>query len=316
VRASRRQTPVSNESTTMERIATSGQGGETVDPYLGLALVDSSVRAVVLAKLIDGTAIVQFVNQAAVQLFTSLGWTHPSEQMTGRRLDEVIPIAFFINKTYSERANWSRLMSNTIGDDLMDMYVCPVLALDGNVVGWTAVVSRSIARVKEVAAVELATQSLVDSQHSVRVATEAAAGLVASGVQAAQSAQDQTAELTTASTAIRNVAALIEDVAAQTRLLALNATIEAARAGDAGRGFAVVAAEVKQLAAHTGGLLGEISMAVANIEQAGTQIARSVGGLSELLRSIDDRQVGVREAVELQESLTSQVNELAVSALS
>jgi hypothetical protein len=47
---------------------------------------------------------------------------------------------------------------------------------------------------------------------------------------------------------LRNVMALIKNIADQTNLLALNASIEAGRAGEHGRGFAVVADEVRKLA--------------------------------------------------------------------
>lgn len=63
--------------------------------------------------------------------------------------------------------------------------------------------------------------------------------------------QKEMAQLTEASSAIKDVLSDISGIADQTNLLALNAAIEAARAGESGRGFAVVAGEVRALANRT-----------------------------------------------------------------
>jgi methyl-accepting chemotaxis protein len=106
---------------------------------------------------------------------------------------------------------------------------------------------------------------------------------------------------------IGDIVDLIGDVASQTNLLALNATIEAARAGPAGKGFAVVAREVKSLAEQTALAATEIAAQVKSIQNSTIDTASGIGGITEVIRSINQSADTVVSVVEQKSAVTDKI---------
>ena len=94
-----------------------------------------------------------------------------------------------------------------------------------------------------------------------------------------------------ASTKIKNITKIIEDIAFQTNILALNAAVEAARAGDQGKGFTVVASEVRNLAQTTQSSVKDIGVLVDNTNE-------KINKATETARQSQDIFIDIQQKIE------------------
>jgi methyl-accepting chemotaxis protein len=106
---------------------------------------------------------------------------------------------------------------------------------------------------------------------------------------------------------IGEVIGQIQSIASQTNMLALNASIEAARAGIAGQGFAVVANEVKALANQTATATKNISLHIADIQEATSEAVVTIEDIARIITEIGETSTAIAAAIEQQEAATQEI---------
>lgn len=108
---------------------------------------------------------------------------------------------------------------------------------------------------------------------------------------------------------IGTVTETIAAISDKTNLLALNATIEAARAGEAGKGFAVVANEIKDLANQTATATADIGKKLKGIQNSTGIAVTGVEEIADIIKSINEIVVIVRETMDSQKNATQEITE-------
>lgn len=105
-------------------------------------------------------------------------------------------------------------------------------------------------------------------------------------LEAVNSIADQTTKTNDSVMRIKEVIAIISDIARQTNLLSLNASIEAARAGEYGKGFSIVAQEIQVLAEQSNDSAKEIERIIGELVNNSDS---TVTTMKEVKKTVDEQ---------------------------
>ena len=287
-----------------------------------------------LAAVNRSQAVIEFAPDATVlsanaNFLQTVGYT--MEEVRGR------PHAMFVEPGYAQSADyaafWDRLrggafvsgMFQRVGKGGRAIWIQasynpifdPVGRLTKIVKYATDVTANMAARSTAIAAAEGAlahVQAITGSAEHMNAAAHAISDSMARSKEAVDDIQNRAGEadraterLTTAASAMGDVAAVIAGIAQQINLLALNATIEAARAGEAGRGFAVVATEVKALAGQAATATARISGEVTGMQAVSAEVAQTLVSITGAISTISAHVDGVRASMDAQSLATGDI---------
>ncbi len=150
-------------------------------------------------------------------------------------------------------------------------------------------------------------EDLARSIGEIRRQAAESAGIAGAASQAARRTGGIVTALTDGAQAIGQIVALIDAIAAKTRLLALNAAIEAAHAGDAGRSFSVVASEVKGLAVQTKQATEEIASHIQQMQAATAEAAQVIEASIQTIGRTSDLSTLTANEVEQQDRVVRDI---------
>ncbi len=143
-------------------------------------------------------------------------------------------------------------------------------------------------------------RELLDTVTRLRESTQDATRVAEGAVTQASAMKAEVEALSSESSAISDVIAIISGIAQQTNLLSLNATIEAARAGEVGLGFAVVAGEVKDLARATASATTRVAEQIAGIQASSKAVTDGIHATSNIVGEMDAVQARISAVLEEQ----------------
>ena len=132
-----------------------------------------------------------------------------------------------------------------------------------------------------------------------------------SGREKVEQVSSHVGDLSENTESIQEVAAIINNISAQTNLLSMNAAIEAAHAGEYGKGFAVVAEEIRTLAEHS----SENARKIGEILKENTQIVGTLDATSQqTLEVYGEVETNTQETIDYFRENAAAMNELAAGA--